>query len=133
MPDAEFPEQHRRDEEQAREQWKKNIKCRRSVPQKVQQRVILYQRIGNYKCREQEYFFPVNADRIFAEFSCAVRKDIHKFQTVQRKKTKRRLNKNQAEENGSAADKHKNDGQNFGETPGNIAFGNTVNEHDDSL
>lgn len=133
MPDAELPEKHRRNEKKACEQWKDDVERRRSPSQKIQQGIILNQRVWNYKSCKQEYFFPVNADRIFAKFSGAVCKDVHKFQPVQRKKAERRIYQKQAEENGRAADEHKKYGQDFGEVPGNIAFYNAVNEHNDGL
>lgn len=133
MPDAEFPQKYRRYEEPAGEQREENIESRRPFFEDVKQRIVLDQGIGNKKRREKEYLFPIDADRIFAEFSGTVRKDVHKLQPVQRKKAHGGIDQKQPAKDRRAADQHENNGQDLGEIPDNAAVRDAVDEHHNSL
>ena len=113
----------------------KETSCRKqAVPpfaaiQKKEEGIILDAGIRNQKGSEQKYPFSVNIHRIFTIFPGTVRKDIHKFQSFQGKKTNRRIDKKNTGKEGASSGQHKKDGKYLGRTPDNPACRQSIGKH----
>ena len=128
MPHPHPPQQEAGDQ-------KKETSCRKqAVPpfaaiQKKKRGIILDAGIRNQKGSEQKDPFPVNIHRVFSIFPGSVRKDIHKFQPFQGKKTNRRIDKKNTGKECGPSCQHKKDGKYLGRAPDNPACRQSISKH----
>lgn len=85
MPYADFPKQQTGKQEQACCNWQQGV-IGLSPAQDVQKGIVLDQRIRDDKGTKKQDMFAINAHRILSIFSCAIGKNIHKFQPFQGEK-----------------------------------------------
>ncbi len=133
MPHAEFPEQHCRDQEPAGCQGQEHIQRRGTLPEDIQKRVVLDQRVRDDEGGKQQDLPAVDTDRIFAEFPRPVGEHIHELQPVEREKAQCCVDQKQCREHRGAARQHEDHRAYFAKVPCDTAFQDAVHKHDDSL
>ena len=133
MSYAEFPQKQRRQQESAGKQRQEDQYLLRPASQQVQERVILYQGIGDDKGGKEQELLPVDSHRVLPVLSGAVRKYIHELQAIQGEEAQGGVNQEQSGENCGSADEHEKNRHNPGEIPADFAFRNSVSEHHNGL
>lgn len=132
MPDPDAPEGIAGNQEEEARQRKNGVPVF-AAAEKKQQGVILDACVGDEEGDDQQEAFSVDVKRIFSMFPCAVRKDVHKFQSLQGEKADGGIDQKQAGKQGSSSGDHENQGEGSGRCPADAARLQAVDEHDDGL